>query len=263
MIDKASLRKHLPLPAPKTKVSVLCCTYNHERFIRESLEGIVSQETDFDFEIIVADDASTDHTQDIIREFAERYPDQFRLVLRTENVGIGENYYQALSMVEGEYLAICDGDDVWVDTQKLQKQVDFLDAKTDYMVICTSFQRREFRENQPCEDSVFYVNDYIQSVDKVKEYYSFADLLNCRFVGSCTVMLRWQFGGGCVPDFIRYYNTIDFPLTILHSACGKIGVLNNEITARYSVHNASISFQKGYKAANETVSILNEIEQFL
>lgn len=113
--------------AEHPKVSVVSVSYNHEAFIRETLDGIVAQKTDFPVEVIIADDASTDATPAIIRDYADRYPHLFRPILRSENVGIFKNVSEALSAARGEYLAICEGDDYWTDPMKLSKQVAFLD----------------------------------------------------------------------------------------------------------------------------------------
>jgi glycosyltransferase involved in cell wall biosynthesis len=109
------------------KVSVVSITYNHEAYIRDSLDGIVAQEIDFPVEVIVADDASTDATPAIIQEYADRYPHLFRPILRSENIGPHANVTDALSAARGEYLALCEGDDYWSDPRKLSKQVTFLD----------------------------------------------------------------------------------------------------------------------------------------
>ncbi|OCB18788.1 glycosyltransferase [Mycobacterium intracellulare] len=109
-------------------MSVVSITYNHERYVREALDGFVAQKIDFSVEVIVADDASTDATPAIVREYADRYPHLFRPILRSHNVGIHANATDALSAARGEYLAICEGDDYWIDPMKLSKQVAFLDA---------------------------------------------------------------------------------------------------------------------------------------
>jgi glycosyltransferase involved in cell wall biosynthesis len=120
----------------KYKVSVCCLAYNHEKYIRQALESMVSQKTNFNYEIIVLDDASKDHTPDIIREFQEKYPDKIRPVLQTENqysrgVAIVNEIFYPLA--QGEYIAYCEGDDYWTDENKLQEQVDFLDHHKEYV----------------------------------------------------------------------------------------------------------------------------------
>ena len=113
-------------------VSVVSITYNQEKFIREALEGMVLQKTNFDFEIIVADDASTDATAAIIQEYADAYPGLIKPVLRKKNLGAIANSLSSLRLARGKYLALCEGDDYWTDENKLQKQVDFLEAHQDY-----------------------------------------------------------------------------------------------------------------------------------
>jgi glycosyltransferase involved in cell wall biosynthesis len=109
-------------------------TYNHEAYIREALDGFVAQKTDFPVEIIVADDASTDATPAIIQEYADRHPHLFRPILRSENVGTFANLIDALSAARGKYLALCEGDDYWIDPMKLTKQVAFLDRHPETAV---------------------------------------------------------------------------------------------------------------------------------
>jgi glycosyltransferase involved in cell wall biosynthesis len=116
------------------KVSVVSITYNHEAYIREALDGFVAQKTDFPVEIIVADDASTDATPAIIQEYADRHPHLFRPILRSENLGIHANFTDALSAARGKYLALCEGDDYWIDPMKLTKQVAFLDRHPETAV---------------------------------------------------------------------------------------------------------------------------------
>ncbi len=116
-------------------LSIRCTAYNHSAFIRKCLDGFVMQKTNFKFEAIVHDDASTDDTADIIREYAEKYPDIIKPILQTENQ-YSKGIYNLESIlyekVRGKYIAICEGDDYWTDPYKLQKQVDFLEANPEY-----------------------------------------------------------------------------------------------------------------------------------
>ena len=113
-------------------VSVLCTAFNHGRFIRSALEGFVSQRTDFPFEVIVHDDASTDDTASIIREFADRYPDVIKPILQTENQYSKERGKVTRivhAAARGRYIATCEGDDYWVDPEKLRDQVALLERE--------------------------------------------------------------------------------------------------------------------------------------
>ena len=117
-------------------VSVLCTAYNHEEYIRSALEGFVNQKTDFAFEVLINDDASTDKTAEIIREYEERYPHIIRPFYQKENQfskGIGYVYENVLyPNARGKYLAFCEGDDCWTDNTKLQQQADFMETHPDY-----------------------------------------------------------------------------------------------------------------------------------
>ncbi len=119
----------------KIRVSVLCTAFNHEPYLRETLQGFVSQKTDFPFEVLVNDDASSDGSAAVIREFAALYPDVIRPFLQEKNLySQGINIYDAVlyPAARGEYFALCEGDDCWIDPAKLQRQVNFLDAHPDY-----------------------------------------------------------------------------------------------------------------------------------
>ena len=117
------------------KVSVLCATYNHEEYLRQTLDSFLNQKTDFPFEVLVNDDASTDSTGDIIREYAAKYPDVIRPFYQKENLYSRRiNLYDVVFFpaCRGEYIAVCEGDDYWNDPEKLQLQVDWLDAHPEY-----------------------------------------------------------------------------------------------------------------------------------
>jgi glycosyltransferase involved in cell wall biosynthesis len=121
----------------KPLVSICCITYNHEKFIEDAMEGFLIQETDFPFEILIHDDASTDKTADIIREYEEKYPDVIKAIYQKENQyskGIKPSVKFNYPRAKGKYIALCEGDDYWTDNVKLQKQVAFLEANPDYVV---------------------------------------------------------------------------------------------------------------------------------
>ncbi len=116
----------------EAKVSIICNAYNHEKYIRDALEGFVMQKTDFPFVVLIHDDASTDGTASIIREYEEKYPDIVKPIYETEN------QYQKSTLrkiqedrVHSKYVAVCEGDDYWTDPLKLQKQFDYMEAHPD------------------------------------------------------------------------------------------------------------------------------------
>ncbi|MBP3495283.1 MAG: glycosyltransferase family 2 protein [Clostridia bacterium] len=151
------------------KVSILCLAYNHEKHIRNALDGFVMQKTDFPFEVLIHDDASTDKTAEIIKEYEEKYPNIIKPIYQTQNqysmgVKISRTYLHP--RVRGKYIAWCEGDDCWTDPLKLQKQVDFLDSNDDYSVcghrVCVNDLSNNIKTNIPAIS-----NDRDYSADEI------------------------------------------------------------------------------------------------
>ena len=116
-------------------VSIKCITYNQEKYISDALDGFLSQKTDFPFEVVVHDDASTDKTAEIIKEYASKYPRIIKPLYETENQyskGNGILGRIVDAKLSGKYIAFCEGDDYWIDENKLQKQIDYLESNPDY-----------------------------------------------------------------------------------------------------------------------------------
>ncbi|MDD3428411.1 MAG: glycosyltransferase [Oscillospiraceae bacterium] len=114
-------------------LSVVVITYNHERFIRKALDSILMQHTNFSFEILVGEDCSPDGTRAVLKEYEEKHPAVFRMFYREKNMGATANYYDLKKRCRGKYIACLEGDDFWLDTCKLQKQVDFLEQNNQYI----------------------------------------------------------------------------------------------------------------------------------
>ena len=119
----------------KILCSVCVISYNQERFIQQTLDSILSQKTDFRFELLISDDASKDNTQKIIKEYELQYPNIIRNISRSKNVGSQINFYSTMEEAKGKYIALCEGDDYWIDSNKLQKQVTFLEENPEYGLI--------------------------------------------------------------------------------------------------------------------------------
>jgi len=114
------------------KVSACIIAYNHEKYIKACLEGALAQKVNFSYEIIISEDCSTDRTREIVKEYQKKYPDKIKLFLNEKNLGLIGNWVKSLKRCRGEYVAICEGDDYWTDTNKLQKQIDFLDSHPEF-----------------------------------------------------------------------------------------------------------------------------------
>jgi glycosyltransferase involved in cell wall biosynthesis len=117
-------------------LSVIVITFNHERYLQKCLDSILMQDVNFDLEIIIGDDCSTDNTSKIIKDYHEQYPDIIRPISRSQNVGATRNQYECFLQAKGKYIAILDGDDFWTDKTKLRLQTEFLDSNTNY-IACT------------------------------------------------------------------------------------------------------------------------------
>lgn len=116
-------------------VSIYCMAYNHEKYIRQTFESLLKQNTDFKYEVIVHDDASTDKTAEIIREYEEKYPEIFKAIYQKENqYSKGVKVFDTFiaPVIRGRYVAVCEGDDFWTDAEKLALQVKFLEKHPDY-----------------------------------------------------------------------------------------------------------------------------------
>ena len=205
------------------KVSVVSITYNHEAYIREALDGFVAQKTDFPVEIIIADDASTDATPTIIQEYADRYPHLFRPILRSENLGIHANLTDALSAARGQYLALCEGDDFWIDPQKLSKQVAFLDKHPE-TAVCFHPVRVISEDGRAGESEfppVFWRGDL-----------SVEALISGNFIQTNSVMYRRLPRYDDIPADVM---PLDWYLNVRHAVRGDIAMLH-ETMAVYRRH---------------------------
>ena len=118
-------------------VSVDMVTYMHEAYIKQAIEGVLTQETSFEYDLIIADDCSLDRTSEIVNEIIKNHDKGYRIKYfrHKKNLGIHVNCLFALQQCKSKYIAVCDGDDYWIDTLKLQKQVDFLEKNEDYNLV--------------------------------------------------------------------------------------------------------------------------------
>ncbi len=120
-------------------VSVICVTYNHEKYIRQALDSILMQKTSFEYEVLIGEDCSTDGTREILKEYEVRYPDVFHMYYRQSNLGATRNEYELFMNAKGRYIAALELDDIWTDKNKLQKQYDFLEAHPEYIGVAHDF----------------------------------------------------------------------------------------------------------------------------
>lgn len=132
-------------------VSISCITYNHASYIRQCLDGFMMQQTNFAFEVLIHDDASTDGTTEIIKEYEAKYPDIIKPLYEEENQWVKGRRGSAVfnfPRAKGKYIALCEGDDYWTDPLKLQKQVDFLEANSEYVMCSHHFNT--YNQEEAC-----------------------------------------------------------------------------------------------------------------
>lgn len=208
------------------KASIIVIAYNQEQYIEETIRSISSQKTDFEFEIIVGDDCSTDNTPKLLEQLAKEIP-QLKLLLHKENLGIIGNFMSVYNQAEGEYVAETGGDDYWIDMSKLQNQVDFLEKNKEYSLCCTGYKRYyqnegRFDEVQPetSEDISF---EYLCRKNPIKATTTI-------YRKSLIPILDESFKAAPVEDWI---------LWLKYAKLGKVRFLK-DVTAVYRIHDKSV-----------------------
>lgn len=230
-------------------VSVLCTTFNHEKYIADTLNSFLAQETSYNFEIIVHDDASSDGTQDIIKQFQRRYPTLIKPILQSENqyskhVEIMRDI--VYPMARGKYLAFCEGDDYWRDKNKLQKQIDFLERHPDYSACVHNTVQLNCRTGQRSlmtdifSETDLSVKDIILAEDKTYHYSATV----CR-----TKWIREM------PDLFFGIGVGDYPTSIYLALQGKIHYFPDEMSVyrRFVEGSWTTTMEKEDKHKNDRV----------
>lgn len=200
------------------KVSVLVQTYNHEDYIRECLDSILSQKVDFEYEILLGEDESNDSTREICIEYANRFPGIIRLFLhsRKNNIKLmGKptgrfNLCYNLYSARGEYIALCEGDDFWTEELKLQKQVSFLEANKDFTMCFHKVSIVAASEDDRFEYK-------IPPFDILR----FNDLLRKHYIPTCSLMIRLNVFGNELPSILFKTLMADIPLELISATKGK------------------------------------------
>lgn len=149
------------------KVSIICTNYNKGDWVREAIDSFLNQKTNFDFEIIIIDDASTDHSYELIQEYQKKFPEKVRTFRNEVNLGITRTWKKVCQEAKGQYIARCDSDDFWTDPLKLQKQVDLLDASTDSLWSNTEFDMVDLDGNLIQKDA--FANKALPLIDSYEE----------------------------------------------------------------------------------------------
>jgi glycosyltransferase involved in cell wall biosynthesis len=227
-------------------VSVCMVTYNQERYIAQAIESALAQRTTFLFEIVVGEDYSTDSTRAIVRDFASRHPDRIRLRLAETNEGGKRNFMQTFAECRGKYVTILEGDDYWTSCDKLQLQVDALEANPDW-AIC--FHPTQCIYEDGNEGPAMYPENWDRRESELE------DLFERNFMLTSSVVFRNRL----FPELPSWFGEIilgDWPLHLLNAAHGKIGFLPQVMSA-YRIHAG------GAHSSRSTVGKIEEVFQML
>lgn len=162
-------------------LSVCFITYNHEKFIRQALDSVLTQQTDFPFEVVIGEDCSTDRTREIVFEYQKKYPDIIRVVTDEINIGAQKNVVRTLKECRGKYVAALEGDDYWTDPFKLQKQVDFLEENINYVGVHTKVKYVDKDDK---------LTGYSDRVKPGYEIVSFEKLVQRNIIHTCSFLFK-------------------------------------------------------------------------
>lgn len=219
-------------------VTVWMITYNHELYLEKALDSVLNQKTNFNFNVVIGDDYSSDNTRSIIKSFEYKYPNIIKAVYNESNKGAYYNAHsKTMPLCEGKYIAPLEGDDYWIDPYKLQKQVDFLENNPDYGMVCTDYNRF-YQKSGEVKENCFRLKQYKSEV-KFEDY-----ILDRSTIGTATVMFRKSLYDSYVrdiPDAVRSsFNVGDTPMWLYFALKSRIGVLP-DVTAVYRILGNSAS----------------------
>jgi glycosyltransferase involved in cell wall biosynthesis len=227
-------------------VSVKMITYNHGPYIRQAMECVLSQKTNFPFELVIGEDCSTDGTREIAFDFARRYPEIIRVITSEKNVGMKKNLYRTIQACRGKYIAFCEGDDYWHCKDKLQMQVDYLEGHPECGMVCS--------------DCDYLVIENMQKISNYQKYRGqtaiespqIDDILG-GIAHTCTVVARTNLVVKLIEEDPFLYQSDHFkmgdtPLWFEISLLSKIHYIDQSL-ATYRVLDESMSRSKDKKKA--------------
>jgi glycosyltransferase involved in cell wall biosynthesis len=211
-------------------VSVLVVTYNHEKFVGQALQSVLSQRLPQPFEILISEDCSTDGTREIVRGFAKTHPHLIRLLLSERNLRSNEVVARGFRAARGRYIAYLDGDDFWTSNDKLRMQITFLDAQPDLTI---------------CFHNVQVVDEHSQSMGRLwtapgqPELSGLHELLRGNPIAASSVVYRRAAVAELPAWYERFFPVTDWPLHVLYAREGRIGYLDRTLGA-YRLHSGGL-----------------------
>jgi glycosyltransferase involved in cell wall biosynthesis len=231
------------------KVSVCMIAYNQEDFIGEAIESILNQKTAFPVEIVIGDDHSRDRTGEICAAYAAKFPAKIKYHRRAPNLGMMPNFIKTLGECDGKYIALCEGDDFWTDENKLQSQVDFMEANPECSLCCHN-------HSVLANGEMIHPNEDIAEVVKILET---KDYMRNPFFHTSSYFFRRDAQPAPYPDWYRDVLGGDHFLVLFLSMKGKIGYLNKRMSV-FRNHGSSVSFTR--KALEIKQNFVRHLEIF-
>lgn len=233
METEVKIKNEFPL------VSICSTTYNLELYIAQALDSWLEQESDFDFEIVICDDKSSDKTIEIIQAYQVKFPNKIRLIEAEKNLGMLPNFIKSLEAAKGKYIAVCDGDDYWIDSKKLQKQVDFLEQNSDFS---TCYMNSLVKNETTGEEKVAKTQiwDEANSEDLLLHDDFHPDNIHLSPGHISAFIFRNNVFEKFPTWFYKVDGVTDFPLFMMLSKFGKAKFIN-EVTSVYRMHEKSTS----------------------
>lgn len=220
--------------AQRPLVSIVCPTYNHEKYIGDAIEGFLLQETSFPFEIIIHEDASTDGTAAIVRRYQERYPRLFRPIYQTDNQYRKKGKTATttgIALALGRYVALCEGDDYWTDPTKLSLQVEFLESHPEYSMYAHSVDVRN--DTVDCAP-------YVPYCPITKPVNGFEDILHAHFIPTLSLVFRKSFWPEPMPEFFFDCRSRDIAFELMLATKGPCYFLDRKM-GTYRHHDGGIT----------------------
>lgn len=240
------------------KVSIIYMTFNAEEYIADAIESFLMQDTNFNYEIVIHDDASSDNSQSILLEYQKKYPDIITLILQSENQHSKHHWPDEiiLNYCKGEYIACCDGDDFWCDKNKLQIQADFMDAHSDYS-LCT--HATQLANEQGIYLTNKFMRPYTHDVDV-----PVSDMLSRWLFATCSLMFRSNIRGNEHLEFRGDCINNDFALTSYLAIKGKVRYIDKVMCVyrTQAKNSTNIRYKSLNKLTDQNEKFYNMIERF-
>ncbi|MBV9268733.1 MAG: glycosyltransferase [Acidobacteriaceae bacterium] len=225
--------------AERPKVSVAMITYNHERLFGQAIESVLSQERNFDLEIVIGEDCSTDRTREVVLQYHREHPEIIRPLLPDKNLGHERNMANVLAACRGEYIALLEGDDYWTDTRKLQKQIGYLDTHPDCAICFHQVLYKWEDGSQPSR--VAPLNQ--------KPVSTLRDIVAGNIIPTCSAVFR-KTKYTEVPEWSRQVGFSDWPIHVMNARAGNIAFLP-ECMAVYRQHSGGVWSTQTWRSVNE------------